>query len=220
MDNIINTLIDNGFTADTLQLLLFLPILATLVNVSRYVVGLKTYGIYAPITLSYAYLFTGIRFGLLITTGVIIATFTTFYLLRKIRMHYISRISIAYILITFLVIGVVMANEISPVQLTTDNHNLNTVPPLGIVLIAGLADFFIKKFNTKSLNSTILSLVETLTIAMIGWSLMRLTELGNFLFENLWVFPLLLILNFYIGQYRGLQLKEYFRFRKVFNAIR
>lgn len=205
----------NGLTDDMLILLLFIPILATLVNFSRYVIGFKTLGIYASMTLSFAYIFTGIRYGLLITFAVIVATFISYSILKKVRMHYLSRITVNYIIITALVILVISLNSVSPISPTTEYHNPETIPPLGIILIATLSDFFIKQYVKKDLTSSIRALGETILIGIIGWALLRAPGIQQFVLNNLWIQPALLFINVGIGKYTGLRFKEFFRFEKI-----
>jgi len=210
-------------TADILLYLLYIPIIATIVNAARYLVGMKMYGLYAPTLLAFAYIFTGIRFGLLITIAVIASTLLTYYVLRKIRMHYLSRIAINYTIISFAILGIIVLNEISPISFTSNNHILTTATPLGIVIIATLSDFFIKQYVKKSFISTMRALGETILVAMAGWWLLSLgwdnnfeiTAFGTFLLTSVWIYPLLIILNIVIGQYSGLRLKDISRFKRV-----
>ena len=215
MPDLTEMITSTGFTREMLILLLYVPLLATVVNFSRYFVGMRTLGIYAPMTLSFAYIFVGIRYGLLITIAVILATMLSYSFLRGIRMHYLSRISINYIFITAFVIGIMMLNEVSPIPVTTENHNLASVPPLGIILVATLSDFFIKQYVKKSFMTSVRSLGETVAVGFIGWLLLKSTELQDFLYDNLWFMLILLIINLWLGSYTGLRLKDLLRFKPL-----
>ncbi len=208
---------DSVITEEILIFMLFIPIIATLVNVSRYVIGFKTFGIYAPMTLSFAYIFTGLRFGLLVTIAVIISSLLSYTLLKQIRMHYLSRITINYIIITFLLLGVLIVNELSPWSITTEQHQIATIPPLGIILIAALSDFFVKEYVKKDFLTTIRSLIETIIIAIIGWMLLKSETLQQFLIQNIWIMLPILLINLFVGQYKELRFKDFFRFKKISN---
>jgi len=168
-------------------------------------------------TLAFAYVFTGIRFGLLVTTAVIISTLLSYTLLKKIRMHYLSRITINYILITFILLGVLILNEISPWSITTEQHQIATLPPLGIILIVALADFFVKEYIKRDLLTTIRSLVETIIIAIAGWFLLKSLPLQQFLIHNIWISIPLILVNLFIGKYKELRFKDLFRFKRISN---
>ncbi|WKZ31421.1 MAG: 7TM domain-containing protein [Candidatus Dojkabacteria bacterium] len=206
---------DIGMTEQMLLMLLYIPVIVTLINFTRYVVGFKTLGIYAPMVLAYAYIFTGIRFGLLITAAVIAGTLITYSIFKKVRMHYISRISVNYILVTFFIIFVIAFNEISPFPITTENHNVATIPPLGVILIVTLSDFFIKQYVKKDLGSSLRAVAETVVIGIAGWALLRLPFLQVFILDNLWLQPILLGVNIALGKYTGVRFKELFRFQRV-----
>lgn len=215
MINLTEWVTDTGMTEQMLIMLLYIPVIATLINFTRYVVGFKTLGIYAPMILAYAYIFTGIRFGLLITAAVIAGTLITYTLLKRVRMHYISRISVNYILVAFFIVLVISINEISPITITTENHNVATIPPLGVILIVTLSDFFIKQYVKKDLSSSLRALAETVVIGVAGWALLRMPFLQVFILQNLWIQPLLLIANIALGKYTGIRFKELFRFQRV-----
>ncbi len=202
-------------TEEILIFILFIPIIATLVNISRYVIGFKPFGIYAPMTLSFAYIFTGIRYGLLVTGAVIVSTLISYSLLKNLRMHYMSRITINYILTIFMIIFILALNEILPWSITTEQHEISTIPPLGVILIITLSDFFVKQYIKKDFLTTMRSLLETILIACAGWALLTLQGLHQFLINNVWVLIPLLVLNFLIGKYKAFSLKEIFRFKKI-----
>ncbi len=214
--NAIFTLIkDSIITEEILIFMLFIPVLATLINISRYVVGFKTFGVYAPMTLAFAYSFTGLRFGLLVTFAVVISSLLSYTLLKQIRMHYLSRITINYIFITFILLGVLIVNEIAPWSITTEQHQIATVPPLGIILIATLSDFFVKEYVKKDFLTTIRSLTETIVMGVTGWFLLQSHNVQQFLLNNLWIHIPILLLNIFIGQYKELRIKDFFRFKKI-----
>jgi hypothetical protein len=217
MNTILLWIKDSIITEEILIFMLFIPIIATLVNVSRYIIGFKTFGIYAPMTLAFAYVFTGIRFGLLVTIAVVISSLISYSLLKQVRMHYLSRITINYIFITFILLGVLILNELSPWSITTEQHQIATVPPLGIILIAALSDFFVKEYVKKDFLTTIRSLIETIIIGVTGWFLLQSQSLQQFLVQNIWINIPILLLNLFIGQYKELRVKDLFRFKKISN---
>ena len=206
---------DSVITEEILLFLLFIPIIATLVNVSRYIIGFKTFGIYAPMTLAFAYVFTGLRFGLLVTAAVIISSLLSYTLLKQVRMHYLSRITINYIIITFILLGLLIVNELSPWSITTEAHQIATVPPLGIILVVALSDFFVKEYIKKDFLTTIRSLLETIIVAIVGWALLKSDSVQQFVLNNIWINIPLLLLNLLVGQYKELRFKDFFRFKKI-----
>ncbi len=204
-------IISHGVSQDILEMMIFVPALATLVSLARYVLGLKTFGIYAPIVLSISYMFTGLRYGLLLTFIVFLSTLIGYSAMKRIRMHYITRISINYVIISiFIVLGIALFT-----WLPLGFENFYLINPLAIVAIASLSDFFIKMYVKKSISATVRTFTETILVSIIGWYVITSRELIELLVQNLWIVPVLVIINILIGQYKGLRFKDIFRFKSV-----
>jgi hypothetical protein len=208
-------LISHGVSTQTLEMMVFVPILATLVSIVRYVLGLKTFGIYAPIILAIAFKFTGLAYGVVLTTIVILSTLLTYTALRRVRMHYITRIAINYVVLSIcIVLGIVAFDSLS-----IGFNNFHAINPLAIVSIAALSDFFVKMYVKKSLAVTIRSSLETGLVAIIGWYLITSKELTSLMIKNLWIVPVLILVNLVLGQYRGLRFKDIFRFKSAVDDV-
>ncbi|HCC67686.1 TPA: hypothetical protein DEP90_00520 [Patescibacteria group bacterium] len=204
-------ILSNGISNQTLELLIAIPVLVTLVSIGRYILGSKTYGIYAPIILSIAYSYTGLRYGLVITTVVIITSLLSHRVLRKIRMHYITRVAINYCILTIsLIIFLILINRYG---LTLEN--MTNIPSLAIISIAALGDFFTKQYIRKSLKTSLLTLFSTLVISILGWYVITRDLLSTYLINNLWIIPILILINLFIGQFKGLRIKDILRFKSI-----
>lgn len=210
--DITNWLLSLAIPKDVLEILIIIPILATLISIGRYVIGFKTLGIYAPIILAIGFKLTGLRYGLILTLLVVIASLIGYRFLSKVRMHYITRVAANYSLLSILLIsGIITFDNISFLGFT----NFDKINPIGVVLIATLSDFFIKMYVKKSLVTSLRSLFETVLISTIGWYVITSQNLTTIVFKNLWILPLLIGINLFLGQYKGFRLKEIFRFRSI-----
>jgi hypothetical protein len=188
-----------------------MTIVATIVSLARYIFGSKSYGIYAPIILAISYSFTGLKYGLVITAVVIATSLLSYSILKKIRMHYITRIAINYCILTLsLITFFIVVNRF---KFTLDN--LENVPPLALISIAALGDFFTKQYVKKSLKTSIIILLSTIAISTIGWYVITRDVISTYLFNNLWIIPVLILVNILIGQFKGLRIKDLFRFRSI-----
>lgn len=206
-----NLIITSNFPKELILFLVFIPLIATLISIGRYILGLKTLGIYAPIILSVAYMFTGIVEGLVLTLLVVLATIIGHKLLSKFRMHYITRIAANYtILATFLITGILLFN-LSPLT----NIYANSINPIGTILIATLSDSFIKMYIKKNLIASLRALLETLIVSICGWILITSQNVIDWMIGNIWIVPVLILFNLALGQYSGFRLKEIFRFGKI-----
>jgi hypothetical protein len=204
-------LLSHGISNEILELLIAIALLSTIVSLSRYVFGSKSYGIYAPIILAISYSYTGLRYGLAITAVVIATSLFSYSILKKIRMHYITRIAINYCILTLaIIIFLLLINRFG---LTLDN--IENIPPLALISITALGDFFTKQYVKKSLKTSLLTLSSTIVISTIGWYVITRDAISTYLINNLWIIPTLILINILIGQYKGLRIKDLFRFRSI-----
>jgi len=202
-------IITHGISQMVLEILIAMCIVSTIVSIARYVVGGKTYGIYAPIILAIAYSYTGLKYGLAITFVVILTSLLSYSILRKIRMHYITRVATNYtILSIFLVLFFLLIDSFG-----LGLENMSNIPPLAFIGIATLSDFFIRQYVKKSLKSSFITLLGTILVAIVGWFVITRDLISDYVLSNLWVIPLLTILNILLGMFKGLRIKDLFRFR-------
>lgn len=204
-------ILDHGVPQTVLELLIAISVLATIVSLARYIIGSKTYGIYAPMLLAIAYSYTGLRYGLSITLVVILTSLLSYSLLRKIRMHYITRIAANYTILAMVLIAFFILVD----RFNLGLGNLSNIPPLAFISIAALSDFFIKQYVKKSLAGSVLTLVGTIFVAAIGWFVITRNVISQYMLNNLWIIPTLTIVNLILGQLTSLRVWEYFRFRNT-----
>jgi len=204
-------LLDNGISRQVLELLIAIALLATIVSLARYVFGAKTYGIYAPIILAISYSYSGLRYGLVVTVVVILTTLLSYSIIKKIRMHYITRIAINYCLLSISLVLLFLLIHRYGLGL----ENMSNIPPLAVISIAALSDFFIKQYVRKSLKTTSLILFSTILIATIGWFVITRDYVSDFMLNNLWIVPTLVVINLLIGQFKGLRIKDFLRFKSI-----
>lgn len=204
-------ILENGVSRQILELLVAITLLATIVSVSRYILGSKTYGIYAPIILAIAYSYTGLRYGLAITVIVILTTLFSYSFLRKIRMHYITRIAINYCLLSMVLVLVFLI--INRYGFGLDN--MANIPPLAVISIAALSDFFITSYVRKRVKTSLMTLAATIFVSTIGWFVITRDVISSYIINNLWIVPLLILTNLLVGQFKGLRVKDLARFSTI-----
>ena len=126
-------------------------------------------------------------------------------------MHYITRIATNYIILSIvLILFFILVNNF---RLGFDN--MSNIPPLAFISIAALSDFFIKQYLQKSLKTSGMTLVGTIAVAIVGWFVITRDVISDYVLNNLWIIPLLALLNILLGMFKGLRVKDYFRFRFI-----
>ncbi len=204
-------ILENGISSQTLELLVAITLLATIVSIARYIFGSKTYGIYAPVILAIAYSYTGLKYGLSVTVIVILTTLLSYSILKRVRMHYITRIAINYCMLSISLVIFFLIIDRYGLGL----ENMSQIPPLAFISIATLSDFFIKQYVQKSFKTSLTILLSTLIVSTIGWYVITRNHISGYIINNLWIVPVLIIINIFIGQFKGLRIKDYFRFKSI-----
>lgn len=217
MTDVTTWIIEQGVSQDILMILVFVAVLATLTTFSRYITGIKTFGIYASMVLAFAYFYMGFLQGFTITLIVILASWAMRNILRKVRLHYLSRLAIVYCgNVLFILLFIVLTSFIPG-----DNPYLDftNVTPLSLVLIITVTDRFIASYVKKDIFTSARLIGETLLISIIGWALMRWEVTREFFINNLWIILLLIVINILIGQYAGFRWTEFIRFNQVLRNV-
>lgn len=210
-------LIERGVSEDIILITVFIPVFVTLTVFVRYVTGIKTFGIYAGMVLSFAFLYMGFIQGFATTILVILSSWAIRNALRQVRIHYLARLAIVYCGDVMLVLAFIVALSFIPI----DNPYLDftQVPPLPFFLIMTVTDRFVASYDKKDLTTALRLTGETLIIAVVGWAIMRWDITRRFFMFNLWTIPVLLSINVLIGQYAGLRWTEFIRFNQVIRNV-
>jgi len=209
--NLTEWIVEHGVSQMVLEILISMCIVSTIVSIARYAIGNKTYGIYAPIILAIAYSYTGLKYGLAITLVVIITSLLSYSILKKIRMHYITRIATNYTILSIVLVGFFILVDTFGLGL----ENMSNIPPLAFICITALSDFFIKQYVKKSFKGSIVTLLETILVAIVGWFVITRSFVSEYVLRNLWVIPVLVVVNILLGMFKGLRFKDLFRFRLI-----
>jgi hypothetical protein len=194
--------VEYGVSPEALVLLLILPLLATLIALSRYLLGVKGPGLFTPIMLSVAFLMAGLEAGFFMFL-IILGTATLVRLsIRKLKIHYLSRMAFLIWFLSLVTLGGLVWFK---------------VPIFALLLLILLTENFIEAQIGKNLRNAIKMTIETLVLAVSGmfllsWQPLRLFAISQ---PEILVFSIF-ILNILVGRFTGLRLTEYKRFKKIF----
>ena len=210
LQHLIRQAVSQGVPANTIVLVLLLPLVAALIASARHIIGLRGFGIFTPAMISVAFLATGIVAGLLLFgTILIMATFSRM-ILRKLRLQYLPRMAL---LLWFICLGVLAIIFLSPF---ISQPNLTAVTIFPILIMVLLAENFIEVQSGGNMREAIRVTTETLIMALVCYFVMSLEDLQKFVLlkPELTVFGVG-IYNLFVGKYVGLRLMEYWRFRQI-----
>lgn len=201
---------DNGVPANTIVMLLLLPLIATLVSVLHYVFGLSGYGIFMPTMIAIAFLATGIVGGLVLFGVILAISLLSNYLLRRLKLHFWPSRSINLMFISLGAFGLMMVSVYLPI-LSIDRVSI--FPMLFMIL---LAEEFVRTQLAKSRSEAKKLMVGTLVLAIVGAGAMSIGAVQEIVLRFPEVSLLLgLVVNILVGNYTGIRFSEIKRFGKA-----
>lgn len=209
MSQIITYMVTQGVPKETVILILMLPIVATIIAFTRQVIGIKGFGIYTSLIITFAFLSTGLKYGLAIFFIVLITGTLMRFILRRLRLLYLPRMAI--VLTTVALVMLLMFLEAANSQ-RVDFLKVSIFP---ILIIITLVEKFVAAQIEKGNRAAVILSLETVALSVLccfvaGWPWLK--DLIYFYPE--WIF-LTIVINIFLGKWTGLRLSEYFRFRQV-----
>lgn len=204
--------VQNGVPANTLVLLMLLPVVAAFVAGARHIVGLQGFGILLPTALSITFLAVGPVVGIALFLVIVATSTLGRELLRKIklRLHYLPRMSLLLALtVLCLLIVLLLGSTVNLAGVT----NISIFPVLFLVV---LSEDFTRVQLGKSLKTAFNITTQTLILAVVSYFFLTFSELQRFAITR----PEILMggviaINILLGKFSGLRVFEYWRFRKI-----
>ncbi len=210
----INHLVNRGVPLNSITLLLMLPVIATILSFSRQVIGIKAFGIITPAVTTLSFLVTGLTYGLIIFS-VILLTGTLMRIgMRRLHLLYLPRMALV---LTSISIAILIA--FGGIASTTNNTAVLSFSIFPILILTLVAEEFIavqfKSGAKKALTITAWTLALAIACYFIvSWQLLR-TIIVSYPEGILLTIPI----NLLLGRWSGLRVTEYFRFRQLLRYI-
>lgn len=202
--------LNKGVSANTIVLLLLLPLIATLVSVLHYVVGLTGYGIFMPTMIAVTFLATGIFGGLMLFALILVISLLSNLMLKKLRIHFWPARAINLL---FISIGTFALMMVSASVKIVDISQISIFPMLFMIM---LAEEFVRTQIVKSKKEAKKLTLGTLVLSITGAIAMSVTSIQSFvLFHPELVILLVLAVNLMVGNYTGIRMMEINRFKKA-----
>ena len=199
-----------GVPANTIVLILLLPFLATFFAFARIVVGLTTMEMIVTIILSIAFIATGITIGAILLFTIIIASFFSRILLKRIKIMQLPKMAMSILIVSiFVFIALSLTAFLDVVKVT----QISIFPILVFILIS---DKIVTLQLQRNYFETVKVTFITVTIAFIGYLFLSSASIQNFILIYPEVILVLIPLNLILGRYFGLRLTEYIRFSSLF----
>lgn len=204
--------IASGVPANTIVLLLLLPIVAFVIAFSRNVVGIRGFGIFLPAALSVVLVATGPIIGIALFLVIVAVSTLVRLILRtlKVKLQYLPRMAFILWAVVLSVLGILF---LAPILKYSALSNVSIFAVLILIL---LAEDFIRVQLGKSIKTALNLTAETLILSLISYLFLTLKPLQNFVLLNPEASLLSIgVLDIILAKYSGLRLMEFYRFRKL-----
>ena len=202
-----------GATANTIVLLLLLPLVATIISFLHYVFGLSGYGIFMPTMIAVAFLATGVFGGLLLFALILLVSMLCRLVLKKLKLHFLTSRTINLLFISLATFGLMMITSYADL---IDVSQVSIFPVMFMIL---LAEEFVRTQLLKSKDEAKKLMMGTLVLASLGAILMNVRRFQEIVLLNPdAVIFLVLVINLLVGNYKGIRLTEISRFKKAIRS--
>ena len=199
-----------GVPANTIVLILLLPFLATFFAFARIVVGLTTMEMLVTVILSIAFIATGVTIGVILLLTIIIASFFSRILLKRIKIMQLPKAAMSLLIVAaFVLIALTLSAMLNIVSVT----QISIFPILVFIL---LSDKIVTLQLQRNYFETVQITLVTVAIAFIGYLFLSSPVIQKFILIYPEVILILIPLNLVLGRYFGLRLTEYIRFSSLF----
>lgn len=211
---IIRFFLTEGVPFETVILILMLPIIATLIAFLRQVVGIKAFGIYTPLIITFAFLATnGIKYGIAIFLAVIFIGMLMRFILKPFRLLYLPRVAIMLTVVALIILLLLVSGG------NLKRTGLASVSIFPILIIITLVEKFVAVQIEKGNKTALILALETLVISILGFYLASWNGLIKVIVGYPWIVLLTIPINILLGKWTGLRLSEYIRFRQVIKKL-
>lgn len=210
--NAIRNAVASGIPANTIVLLLLLPLVSFVIAFSRNVVGIRGFGIFLPASLSVVFVAIGPVVGILLFLVIVTVSTIVRMILRKLKLklQYLPRMSL---ILWAVVVAILTVLFITPF---VNFSGLNNVSIFAVLVLILLAEDFIRVQLGKSAKTALTLTAETLILSVISYLFLTLKPIQTYVLLNPEISLIsALIGDFLLGKYTGLRVMEFYRFRKL-----
>ncbi len=189
-----------------LTFILVLPVIAALVVLVRIVVGIETFGTFAPVIVSLAFLTTGLAWGILIFVTIVGSGAALRPVLQRVRLQLVSRLAILITIVAGIMAGLAVLGASFGIGALL---NVSIFP---MVIMSNMIEHFASSRAQFGTRTALRLTANTLLMAAACHTAIEWGGLQSLLLA----FPEILLLSvgvdIVLGKWRGLRLLEYVRF--------
>ena len=195
------------------NMILLIPLGALVLCLARNIVGIPTFGMFTPILLTMFFRETSLSFGLFFFLAVVAIGCAERYVLDKLYLLAVPRMSIILTLVIVLLMVIAFTG-------LAEFFGASHIGYFPIVIVTSFIERFSIMLTEDGLANTMKTLLGTLVISMLSYSLYSVSTLEIVMFTNpemlLYVIGCLVL----VGKYKGYRLSEFIRFRDLIAQVK
>jgi hypothetical protein len=196
-----------GVPANTIILILLLPLLATIMVFIRHIVGLPSLELFVPIAFSITLVSTGLFAGAILLTTIILASTFGRIILKRVRIMQLPKMALSIFVVAIFVFWALTVSASLRVLTVTQ---LSIFPILILIL---LGEKIVSLQLSRSTRETIQITIVTVGMGVMGFAILSFASLRSLILLYPEIILLLIPIDVVMGRYFGLRLTEIFRFR-------
>lgn len=197
-----------------INLILVLPVIACLVVIFRSVIGIETFGTFAPVIVSLAFLMTGLTWGVTIFCVIVGLGVVLRSALQWLRIQLVARLAVLIALVSVMMAGLTVAGAYLGVGALL---NVSIFP---MVIMSNVIENFTTTQVELGTREAIRLTRNTLAVCAACYLAIEGGGLQSIVLSFPEVLILVVALEIAIGKWRGLRLLEYLRFSDLGRADR
>jgi transglutaminase-like putative cysteine protease len=198
-----------GVSLEILRILLMIPLGAVVIIIFRNVIGVHTFGTFLPVLIATAYEGTGLLWGTITFTSVILVGALVRWVLERFRLLHSPKLTIILVSVIATLIGITTVG----IQLGNDALTGASVFPLAIMAIT------IERFSiiadTRGVRRALMIFAWTLVVVAFCYISMLSTLLQSVVMTFPETLLLIIAASLYLGGWNHLRLAEFVRFRHL-----
>jgi hypothetical protein len=201
--------IDRGLPAETVMLILMIPLLTTLIVFTRNILGIPSLDMLVIIAFSIALLASDILIGTILLFTILLSSMVARVLFKKAKIMQLPKISLSMMVVT---IGVLAVLSILAFSDLVKVENVSIVP---ILLLIILSERIVRLEFEQKPRQVWTVIVASLLIGVVGYYILLSDEVRTVVLNFPELILLLIPFNLFMGRYFGLRLSEYSRFSEI-----
>lgn len=213
LSKFVSILSSAGFPAASIYLIILLPILLVGLSIMKHIIGFSPLGIIIPVWITLLLFQVGIIVTAILLISLFLVNIILWKAMSRYNLLYTPKISLLLSINIIVMIGVL---------------NLlfwyNMIPAhiesvLFIIIFILVSEKLITLIVSKEFREYKYNIIYTLSFSLFSYIWLHFDTIKIFLLAYPEVIIILIPLNFWIGQFTGLRITEYFRFRDVIHSV-